>query len=152
MDPADAVPEAGHSDILVSQIVLDRLSHERGEIAVAVASAIIGIKAGTGRSIRLNVPGDPPGTPYWAVVPSHKDAPAVIYRTALPGEKGRLLVTALMDRQAYSEYVGGLEDNAVVQGVAAFVAAGTLSATATVTPPEVGPMGAVSPNQPSPER
>jgi hypothetical protein len=151
MGAEDAAPEAGRTDVLVSQIVIDRLSGEPPEVASAVASAILRIEPGTGRAIRLNVPGDPPGTRYWAVIPAHRQAPAVIYRETLPGEKGRVLVTALMDRDAFIEYVKGLEDNAVVQGVAAIVAAGTIATTGIVRP-VVSPMGAVSPNQAPTER
>ena len=98
--------------------------------ASEVAHTILRIPGAEGEPIRLNVPGDPPNTRYWAIIPNYKPAPAVIYRKSLPGEEGRWLVTALMDQGAYFEYSHrGLADSHVVQGVATAVAVGGTVAT-----------------------
>jgi hypothetical protein len=65
---------------------------------------------------------------YWALDPGTSGAPVVIYREALPSEEGKWRVTALMDKAPYRAYSNGLADDTVVQGVAAIVAAGTVSA------------------------
>jgi hypothetical protein len=56
-------------------------------------------------------------------------APVVIYRAALDDEEGDWLVTTLMDRDAFGHYSRGLADDTVVQGVAAAVVQGTISAS-----------------------
>ena len=126
------------SDVLVAETVLRRmreLSATDARAAHNVADTILDIPHTRGQPVRLTVPGDPPGTRYWAQIPSDRHAPVVIYRESLPGEEGRWLVTALMDQDAYVAYRDGLADNVVVQGVAAAVAAGTVP-TIIVTPTE----------------
>jgi hypothetical protein len=103
--------------------------------ASEVARTILRIPAAQGEPIRLNVPGDPPGTRYWALIPGYKRAPVVIYRESLPGEEGRWLVTALMDQMAYFQYSRhGLADSNVVQGVATAVAVGGTVSTTNYDP------------------
>jgi hypothetical protein len=124
-------------DVLVSDTVLGRIRALSASERVPVARAILRIRGDGGEPISLAVPGDPPGTQYQALVPDSEKAPVIIYRRSLPGEKGRWLVTALMDQDAYREYSHGLAKNAVVQGVATIVAAATVTATAKVLPPQV---------------
>lgn len=117
------------SDVLVAQVVVDRMHQLEPGVAAAVARTILRIPDAAGVPIPLNVPGDPPGTVYWALSPDTGGAPVVIYRKALPGEDGRWRVTTLMDPAAYRAYSNGLADDPVVQGVATIVAEGTVSAS-----------------------
>jgi hypothetical protein len=117
------------SDVLVPPTVVDKMRELDAAAAAAVARTILRIPGARGEPIPLHVPGDPPGTVYWALDPGASGAPVVIYREALPGEEGRWRVTALMDAGAYRAYSNGLADDTVVQGVAAIVAAGTISAS-----------------------
>jgi hypothetical protein len=117
------------SDVLVPQTVVDKMRELDASAAAAVARTILRIPSASGEPIPLDVPGDPPGTVYRALDPGTSGAPVVIYREALPGEEGKWRVTALMDPAAYRAYSNGLADDTVVQGVAAIVAAGTISAS-----------------------
>jgi|CZKW01.1.fsa_nt_gi hypothetical protein len=128
-ETAGAAPPDDDSAVRVPQAFIRRMRELPPLAARAVADAILDIPAGRGMPIRLDVPGDPPGTRYRALLPDSEQAPAVIYRESLPGEEGRWLVTALMDRDAYRAYTSGLAESTVVQGVAAAVAAGTISAS-----------------------
>ncbi len=132
-----AHPEQGQeSAVMVPDPVVARIRELLPEAQRSVANAIVSIPAGDAEPVPLTVPGDPPGTDYWALRPGSPDAPVVIYREALPGEGGRYLVTALMDRQAYLRYRPVASDQ-LVQGVAAAVSAGTISAVGTPLPPHV---------------
>jgi hypothetical protein len=126
-EAADATPEDAAADVLVPETVIGKMRDELlPSTAKAVAQAIMRIPKAQGTVITLNVPGDPEGIQYRALLPPGSETPAVIYRDALPGETGKWRVTALMDRDAYVAYSKGLADDAVVQGVAAAVAvAGT---------------------------
>jgi hypothetical protein len=120
--PADENP-----DVLVAEPVIARLHGLASGDAAAVARAILQLPRGRSEPIRLSVPGDPPGTVYFALIPpGSREAPVVIYRESLRDESGKWLVTALMDRDAYSQYTHGLADNEFVQGLARVVAAGTM--------------------------
>jgi hypothetical protein len=107
--------------------VVGKMRELDASTAAAVARTILRIPSASGVPIPLDVPGDPPGTVYQALIPGGA-APVVIYRESLPGEAGKWRVTALMDIGAYRAYSNGLADDTVVQGVAAIVAAGTISA------------------------
>jgi hypothetical protein len=126
---ADTARRDEGSDVLVPQTVVDKMRELDASAAAAVARTILRIPSASGEPIPLDVPGDPPGTVYRALDPGTSGAPVVIYREALPGEEGKWRVTALMDPAAYRAYSNGLADDTVVQGVAAIVAAGTISAS-----------------------
>ncbi len=127
-EAADTTSTDEDSDVLVAQTVVDKMRELDPGAAAAVARTILRIPSARGEPIPLHVPGDPPGTVYWALDPGTSGAPVVIYREALPSEEGKWRVTALMDPGAYRAYSNGLADDPVVQGVAAIVAAGTISA------------------------
>jgi hypothetical protein len=129
MEPAVGTRPDDDQGIRVAKGVVDKLRELDRSISSDIAHAIQSIPDTHARRILLKVPGDPPDTPYWALELRRAEAPVIIYRAALPDENGGWLVTALMDRHAYRRYSGGLEGNTVVQGVAAVVAAGTISAT-----------------------
>jgi len=84
--------------------VLDEMHQLEPAIAEDVARAIQSIDAVQGEPIPLTVPGVPPGTEHFAIVPASEDAPVVIYRTMTENEPGRYRVTSLMDRSAYDAY------------------------------------------------
>ena len=128
-EAADTARRDEDSDVLVPQTVVDKMRELDASAAAAVARTILRIPSASGEPIPLDVPGDPPGTVYWALDPGTSGAPVVIYRESLPGEGGKWRVTALMDPAAYRAYSNGLADDTVVQGVAAIVAAGTISAS-----------------------
>src|SRR6202042_3897737 len=90
--PADENP-----DVLVADPVIARLDDLPRDDAAAVARAILHLPRGRSEPIRLNVPGDPPGIVYFALVPGSREAPVAIYRESLPAEQGKWRVTALMD-------------------------------------------------------
>jgi hypothetical protein len=138
--------EAQDPGVLVSPTVTERMRDLLPQDAAAVARAILKVPQRQSERIRLYVPGDPPGTEYFALMPASPQAPVVIYRGHLPGESGKWLVTALMDRDSYRQY-RHVADNAVVQGVAAVVAAGTVVASS----PTVSAAGSVSAGSFSPE-
>jgi len=117
------------SEVLVPPTVVDKMRELDPSAAAAVARTIMRIPNARGEPIPLHVPGDPPGTVYWALDPGTSGAPVVIYRESLPSEEGKWRVTALMDPAAYRAYSNGLADDTVVQGVAAIVAAGSMSAS-----------------------
>jgi hypothetical protein len=119
----------------VPPTVVSKMRELDASAAASVARTILRIPSASGVPIPLNVPGDPPGTVYWALDPGTSGAPVVIYRESLPGEEGKWRVTALMDPAAYRAYSNGLAEDTVVQGVAAIVAAGTISAN--TRPPKV---------------
>ncbi len=127
-EAADTARRDEDSDVLVPPTVVDKMRELDPSAAAAVARTIMRIPNARGEPIPLHVPGDPPGTVYWALDPGTSGAPVVIYRQALPSEEGKWRVTALMDPAAYRAYSNGLADDTVVQGVAAAVAAGTVSA------------------------
>jgi len=127
-EAADTAPRDEESEVLVPQTVVDKMRELPSPAAAAVARTILRIPSARGEPIPLNVPGDPPGTVYWALDPGASGAPVVIYRKALPSEEGKWRVTALMDPAAYRAYGNGLADETVVQGVAAIVAAGAIAA------------------------
>jgi hypothetical protein len=129
-DAADAPSTGSGSTVLVSQAVLDKMRDELPPAtARAVAQAIVQIPQRQGVPMRLKVPGDPPGTQYYALLARGAPAPVVIYREALPGENGGWVVTALMNHDSYDQYRHGLADDPTVQGVAAAIAAaGTIPA------------------------
>jgi hypothetical protein len=127
-EAADTARRDEDSDVLVPPTVVDKMRELDPSAAAAVARTIMRIPNARGEPIPLHVPGDPPGTVYWALDPGTSGAPVVIYRQALPNEEGKWRVTALMDRAAYRAYSNGLADDTVVQGVAAAVAAGTVPA------------------------
>jgi hypothetical protein len=116
------------SDVVVPPTVVSKMRELSAAAAAAVARTIVRIPSASGVPIPLDVPGDPPGTVYRALDPGTSGAPVVIYRESLPGEAGRWRVTALMGAGAYRAYSNGLADEPVVQGVAAIVAASTISA------------------------
>jgi hypothetical protein len=91
-------------DVLVAREVLDEMHQLEPAIAEDVARAIQSIDAVQGEPIPLTVPGVPPGTEHFAIVPASEDAPVVIYRTMTENEPGRYRVTSLMDRAAYDAY------------------------------------------------
>jgi hypothetical protein len=128
-EAADTARRDEDSEVLVPQTVVDKMRELDASAAAAVARTILRIPHASGVPIPLDVPGDPPGTVYRALDPGTSGAPVVIYREALPGEEGKWRVTALMDPAAYRAYSNGLADDTVVQGVAAIVAAGTISAS-----------------------
>ena len=128
-EAADTARRDEDSDVLVPQTVVDKMRELDASAAAAVARTILRIPSASGVPIPLDVPGDPPGTVYRALDPGTSGAPVVIYREALPGEEGKWRVTALMDPAAYRAYSNGLAEDTVVQGVAAIVAAGTISAS-----------------------
>src|ERR1700733_9978033 len=84
--------------------------------AGSVARTILRIPSDDARPVPLTVTGDPPTTKYRAAVPAG-DGPAVIFRAALPGEPGRFTAAALMDRDAFEQYLP-VETNDIVQSVA----------------------------------
>jgi hypothetical protein len=127
-EAAGTAPRNEESDVLVPPTVVDKMRELDAAAAAAVARTILRIPSARGEPIPLHVPGDPPGTVYWALDPGTSGAPVVIYRKSLPSEEGKWRVTALMDPAAYRAYSNGLADDTVVQGVAAAVAAGTVSA------------------------
>jgi hypothetical protein len=127
-EAAGTAPRDEGPDVLVPPTVVDKMRELDASAATAVARTILRIPSARGELIPLHVPGDPPGTVYWALDPGTSGAPVVIYRQALPSEEGKWRVTALMDPAAYRAYSNGLADDTVVQGVAAAVAAGTVSA------------------------
>jgi hypothetical protein len=127
-EAADTARRDEDSDVLVPPTVVDKIRELDPSAAAAVARTIMRIPNARGEPIPLHVPGDPPGTVYWALDSGTSGAPVVIYRQALPSEEGKWRVTALMDPAAYRAYSNGLADDTVVQGVAAAVAAGTVSA------------------------
>lgn len=108
--------EAGNTglaqDVLVAREVLDDMRQLDPAIAEDVARAIQSIDAVQGDPIPLTVPGVPPGSEHFAIVPASENAPVVIYRTMTETEPGRYRVTSLMDRAAYDGY-----RNAVKSGV-----------------------------------
>ena len=114
------------SGVQVAQPVLRKLRSMERQVAAAVTRTILRIPQDTGKPIRLDVPDDPPGREYLALLPDLQEAPAVIYRRENPG----WLVTALMDRDKYRAYrqaeQKGLLDDPVVRfaATAALVAAG----------------------------
>jgi hypothetical protein len=112
----------------VPPTVVSKMRELDASAAAAVARTILRIPSASGVPIPLNVPGDPPGTVYWALDPGTSGAPVVIYRESLPSEEGKWRATALMDASAYRAYSNGLAEDTVVQGVAAIAAAGTISA------------------------
>jgi hypothetical protein len=112
----------------VPPTVVSKMRELDASAAAAVARTILRIPSASGVPIPLNVPGDPPGTVYWALDPGTSGAPVVIYRESLPSEEGKWRATALMDAGAYRAYSNGLAEDTVVQGVAAIAAAGTISA------------------------
>jgi hypothetical protein len=126
-EAADTARRDEDSDVLVPQTVVDKMREL--DASAAVARTILRIPHASGVPIPLDVPGDPPGTVYWALDPGTSGAPVVIYREALPGEEGKWRVTALMDPAAYRAYSNGLAEDTLVRGVAAIVAAGTISAS-----------------------
>jgi hypothetical protein len=103
-----ATAEAGSAglaqDVLVAREVLDEMHQLEPAIAEDVARAIQSIDAVRGEPIPLTVPGVPPGSEHFAIVPASEDAPVVIYRTMTENEPGRYRVTSLMDRAAYDAY------------------------------------------------
>ena len=128
-EAADTAPRDEDSEVLVPQTVLDKMRELDASAAAAVARTILRIPHACGVPIPLDVPGDPPGTVYWALDPGTSGAPVVIYRESQPGEGGKWRVAALMDPAAYRAYSNGLAEDALVRGVAAIVAAGTVSAS-----------------------
>ena len=132
-EAAGTAPRDEGPDVLVPPTVVDKMRELDAGAAAAVARTILRIPSARGVPIPLHVPGDPPGTVYWALDPGTSGAPVVIYREALPSEEGKWRVTALMDPAAYRAYSNGLADDTVVQGVAAIVAAGTVSANASAS-------------------
>ena len=132
-EAAGTAPRDEGPDVLVPPTVVDKMRELDAGAAAAVARTILRIPSARGEPIPLHVPGDPPGTVYWALDPGTSGAPVVIYREALPSEEGKWRVTALMDPAAYRAYSNGLADDTVVQGVAAIVAAGTVSANASAS-------------------
>ena len=127
-EAADTAPRDEDSEVLVPQTVVDKM-RELDASAAAVARTILRIPHASGVPIPLDVPGDPPGTVYWALDPGTSGAPVVIYRESQPGEGGKWRVAALMDPAAYRAYSNGLAEDTLVRGVAAIVAAGTISAS-----------------------
>jgi len=128
-EAADAGSREQDADVLVAQIVVDKMHQLDRGVAAAVARTILRVPDAAGVPIPLNVPGDPAGTVYWALSPGTGGAPVVIYRKVLPGEDGRWRVTTLMDPAAYRAYSNGLANDPVVQGVATIVAEGTVTAS-----------------------
>ena len=128
-EAADTAPRDEDSEVLVPQTVLDKMRELDASAAAAVARTILRIPHASGVPIPLDVPGDPPGTVYWALDPGTSGAPVVIYRESQPGEGGKWRVAALMDPGAYRAYSNGLAEDTLVRGVAAIVAAGTISAS-----------------------
>jgi hypothetical protein len=133
-EAADTAPRDEDSEVLVPQTVVDKMRELDASAAAVVARTILRIPHASGVPIPLDVPGDPPGTVYWALDPGTSGAPVVIYRESLPGEGGRWRVAALMDPAAYRAYSNGLAEDTLVRGVAAIVAAGTISASETHPP------------------
>jgi hypothetical protein len=119
-------PPAGDvRQVRVAEPVLQRLEGlSRGD-AAAVARAILNVPSASAEPADFEVPGDPPGTEYWAVDPGPRDAPVVIYRKAFFGEGGRWLVAALISRDAYGQYRTGMTADPLVRDIARIVAAGT---------------------------
>ena len=128
-EAADTAPRDEDSEVLVPQTVVDKMRELDASAAAAVARTILRIPHASGVPIPLDVPGDPPGTVYWALDPGTSGAPVVIYRESQPGEGGKWRVAALMDPAAYRAYSNGLAEDTLVRGVAAIVAAGTISAS-----------------------
>jgi hypothetical protein len=128
-------PGAGTSGIRVTSPVNSHLREMRladPQKARATDEAIRRIPEGAGDPIRIDVPDAPPGREYRAIVPNGNGAPVVIYRRLEPsdGVDGDWLVTTLIDRDKYGEYLraemSGLLDAPVVRDVATSVA-GTVS-------------------------
>lgn len=103
--------------------------------AVAVDEAIRHIPD-SGEPLRIDVPGGPPDRQYFAIAPRRPDAPVVVYRELEPdeGSDGEWLVTTLIERDKYREYLRaeqhGLLDTPMVREVTTSVA-GTVSAALT---------------------
>jgi hypothetical protein len=101
-------------------------------MARAVEDAIGRIPHDEGVPIRIDVHGAPGSREYRAILPTQREAPAVIYRRLEPadGAGGGWLVTTLIDRDQLRSYqqaeLTGILDNPVVSETAASVA-GTLS-------------------------
>lgn len=126
-EAAGTPPAEKNPDVLVADPVIDRLDRMDSDDAAVVARAILQLPRGRSEPIWLNVPGDPPGTVYFALIPAgSRHAPVAIYREQR-GRPGKWLVTALMDQGAYYQYRNGLADDTFVQGLARAVAAGTAS-------------------------
>jgi hypothetical protein len=76
-----------------------------------------------GEPVRIEVPGAPPDRDYRAIVPPDLDVPVVIYRRLQSddGVDGDWLVTTLIDRDVYEEYLQaerrGLLDNPTVRQI-----------------------------------
>jgi hypothetical protein len=87
--------------------------------------------------IRIDVPGAPPERMYSAVIPDRGDAPVVIYRRIQPADEvhGDWLVTTLIDRKEYEEYLRaemrGILDNPAVRDIARRLA-GTIATIVNV--------------------
>jgi hypothetical protein len=121
---SDPAPGSG---VLVPDSVVSTIAGLPADQADSVARTILRIPAASAQPIPLPVPGDPDGTTYWATEPPDRAAPVVLYRAALPGEDGRFLVVALMNREAFLRY-RSVANEPVVQAVAASVAAGRVAA------------------------
>ena len=110
-----------NQSILLSKVFTDNLERLSAERQRHIATAVARILTEPGIPVPLTVPGDPPGTQYYAIVPHGDLTPVPIYRDTLDGEDGRYLVTTLMDRQSFNYYLRNGADP-VVRGVAASVA------------------------------
>lgn len=90
------------SAVLVSKAAAAAIKNMSRTKAQSALEVIQHIGSGAGTPVRI--PGNE--RQYWAVVPSGKDAPVVIYRELAPEEEGRgaALVVALMDRREFEEY------------------------------------------------
>jgi hypothetical protein len=97
-------------------------------MAKMVDVAIRSIPSERGEPVRIDVPGLPPDREYRAIVPDTRSAPVVIYRRLRPDDSvdGDWLVTTLIDRDEYEEYLRaerrGIVDNPAVRHITGSVA------------------------------
>jgi hypothetical protein len=89
------------SAVLVSRAAAAAIKGMSRTKARSALEAIERIEPGAGTRVRI--PGNE--QQYWAVVPSGKDAPVVIYRELAPAEGPEAaLVVALLDRREFEDY------------------------------------------------
>jgi hypothetical protein len=124
-------PEASARSVRtrVARPVADEIEAMDPPSRQALAQHVVDISDAVGEPI--DIPGAPPGTSYLAFVPPEPNLPVIVYRPMRPDEDGDWLVTALLDRETYTQQriaeVGGLLSNPAVRAgiqAAAITAAG----------------------------
>jgi hypothetical protein len=102
--PAATRSQADGNDVRLSRLAADTLHELSDDAAETVAETIDRIGVDRGQS--LKIPRSKTGGTFYAMVPTDKDGPVVIYRRLAPDEGEGFLVTAIINRQ---EYVGYLQ-------------------------------------------